>query len=311
MQSTSYTTTFVSCLYWWSLIITSATPLCRYIVANEWVVVTLGGLYPAYRGVAEEPTKDRAFGLHSLFSLLWITMAYIQICWIDSTKRNSMHKIFGYLTVVALVLHSLGALSILYEDVEDHTLLNKLMLFGSLVYTVSTVFRAIKKAVNGNYNEHRVLMVRAFVSSLDGAGTIRTVGHIQMVLGCGPIFCQSEYGKVGGHCDWTYTSRLAWTSVLRAVQLAVYCKLEEKTQPHLLKEMWEDLKRNYIPGWILLIGCFVAGLDHGQTLIVMILLKAAITAQKPVEFAVNMMNQLVTAVIEESTKRLRLLSRIV
>merc|ERR1719245_2186830 len=182
MLSTSHTKTFVSCLYWYSLGITSLTPLFRYVAASEWLAITMTGPYRAYLGVADEPGKDRAFGLHTLFALLWITMAYIQICWIDHLKRGSM---------------------------------NKMLLFGSMFYTVSTVFRAIKEAMNGHYTEHRVLMVRAFLSSLDGAGTIRTVANIQMVLGCGPIYCQSVYGKVGGHCDWTYTWRMTWIMALR------------------------------------------------------------------------------------------------
>jgi len=235
-------------------------------------------------------------------------MAYIQICWIDHLKRSSMHKIFGYLTVVALVLHSVGALSILYEDVERHTLLNKLLLFGSLFYTVSTVFRAIKEAMNGHYTEHRVLMVRAFLSSLDGAGTIRTVASIQMLLGCGPIYCQSVYGKVGGHCDWTYTWRMTWIMALRIVQWAVFCKLEEKTQPLLMEQMWEDLKSHYIPIWIVLLGCFALGLDHGETLIVMTLLYTAVTVftdQTLVDSMAKIAKIMENAVIQERTKVLR------
>ena len=145
-------------------------------------------------------------------------MAYIQICFMDHKKHPSLHKIFGYLTVLALILHSMGALLVLYEDVEEHTLFNKVLLFWSLFSTVSTVFQAIKEAINGNQTGHRVLMVKAFIYSLDGAGTIRTVANIQMVLRCGPIFCECDHGKVGGNCDWTYTWRLMWITVLRLIQ---------------------------------------------------------------------------------------------
>ena len=95
----SHTKIIVSCLFWWSLVITSTTPLFRYILSNQWFAVSATGLFPAYKGVAEEPAKDRAFGLHALFALTWMIMAYIQICFLDHTKRSSVHKVFGYLTV--------------------------------------------------------------------------------------------------------------------------------------------------------------------------------------------------------------------
>ncbi len=87
-----------------------------------------------------------------------------------------------------------------------------------------------------------------------------------MVLGYGPIFCQCEYGKVGGHCDWTYTWRLMWITVLRLLQWAVFAKFEHYW---LITELCTELETFYIPSWMALIVCFLAGLDHGQTLAVM------------------------------------------
>ena len=275
-MSRALTKTIVSCLYWWSFLITSTTPLYRYIWSNQWFAVTVGGLLPAYKGVAEHPTKDRTFGLHAVFALLWMTMAYIQICFVDHKTRSSAHKIFGYLTVVSLIIHSTGSLLILYEDVENHTLLNKTLLFSSLLSTVLTVFQAIKAAIDGNHTEHRVLMVRAFISSLDGAGTIRTVAAIQMVLGCGPIFCQCDYGKVGGNCDWTYTWRLMWITVLRVVQLAIFSYFEDQNcGSNLLGKLWEDLKTYYLATWSLLIVCFLLGIDQRDTLVLVTILTTA------------------------------------
>ena len=288
------TKTIVSCLYWWSFLITSTTPLFRYILSNQWYAVTVGGLLPAYDGVAEHPTKDRAFGWHALFALTWMTMAYIQICFMDHKKRTYSHKVFGYMTVLALMLHSMGALLILYEDVEGHTVLNRALLFSSLMATVSTVFQAIREAINGNHTKHRVLMVRAFISSLDGAGTIRTVANIQMVLGYGPVLCQCDYGKVGGNCDWTYLWRLMWVTVLRLVQWAVFCQFEDrKYGSNLMSELWEDLKVYHVPNWTLLIVCFLSGLDHQDTLVIFIVLFGinTVICENIVCFAISISSQ--------------------
>ena len=55
----------------------------------------------------------------------------------------------------------MGAMLILYEDIEGHSLLNKALLFTSLFATVSTVVRAIQAAINKNYTAHRILMTKA------------------------------------------------------------------------------------------------------------------------------------------------------
>jgi len=249
------------------MIITSTTPLYRYVLSNEWFAVTAGGLLPAYTGVAQDPIKDRAFGFHALFALSWIVMAYVQICWMDSFKRTSMHRIFGYLTFMVLMLHAMGALLILYEDVEGHSLLNKALLFSSLFSTVYNVARSIKEAVNKNLTAHRILMVQAFISSLDGAGTIRTVSAIQMVMGYGPISCQCAHGSVGGYCDWTYTWRLMWIIFLRVLQWAVYAKAEH---PRLVAQLWVDVKTYYIPLSAQLVVSYLMGFTQEQSLVMVV-----------------------------------------
>jgi len=179
-----------------------------------------------------------------------------------------MHRIFGYLTVAVLALHTTGALLILYEDVEGHTLLNKALLLSSLASTVYNVAGSIKEAVNKNFTAHRIMMVQAFISSLDGAGTIRTVAQIQMMLGYGPIWCQCEYGSVRGNCDWTYTWRLMWIIVLRLLQQAVYAKSEH---PRLVTRLWDSIKTFYIPFWALLVVSFMMGFRQEQALLMVLL----------------------------------------
>ena len=257
---------FVSYLFWWSLIMTGGTPLARYVFSDQWYAVSpIVVIFPAYKGVAGTLSKNKAFGLHALIAIAWTIMAYIQICLIPN-QFTFAHRMFGRLTTVVFIAHAMGAINILVEDVEGHTLLNKLSLLASLLSTSYQFATAIKKAVaDKNYNEHRLWMARTFLSSLDGAGTIRTVAAIQMMFGYGPIMCQCEHGKVGGNCDWTYTWRLLWIIVLRQAIWAIFAMYEDSS---LIDEAWNSFTTFYVPMYCVLIGCYMFGFDQAETLYV-------------------------------------------
>merc|ERR1719229_1485704 len=199
-------------------------------------------------------------------------MAYIQMCHIDNRHNkdgtNTKHKVFGRLTGVAFLLHTVGALSLLYEDVEGHSPLNKLILASSLMGTSYKFIVAMCHAIKGKINEHRLWMTNAYLSSLDGAGTIRTVAAIQMLFGYGPIACQIEYGQVGDNCDWTYTWRLLWVTVLRQCLWFIFANYESK---RLAAEAVHVLRAYYMPLYAVLIGCFMFGYDQMQSFYVVVL----------------------------------------
>ena len=146
---------FVSCLFWYSFLLTSLTPLAR-IAYKQWLAIAPFSALPAYASVAENPSQDKAFSLHALFALAWLVLSYTQICLVKNVR---LHRIFGYLTLTALAFHIGGSLVILYEDVEQHTLLNRTILFLSLSRTAANMVNSIRTAKNGNVALHRSLAV--------------------------------------------------------------------------------------------------------------------------------------------------------
>ena len=155
------------------------------------------------------------------------------------------------------MLHIFGSLRILYEDVEHHSMLNKGLLFLSLTKTASTFFCAVRAAMDKEVALHRDLMMEAFIRSLGGAGTIRTVGSIQTALGVGPALCEVQHLNVGGHCDWTYSWRLCWTNMLTLFQIGAYYQFNADFIGSL---------NEHLLGWPLVMISFAIGLDQEQTL---------------------------------------------
>ena len=73
--------------------------------------------------------------------------------------------------------------------------------------------RAIVAAKDGLYESHMDNMFRAVAYSTEGAGTIRLVGHIQALLGVGPVYCQAIHKFTGTQCMWSYAWRMVWIRV--------------------------------------------------------------------------------------------------
>ena len=174
----------VSILYWHSLIITSITPFVR-LMYGRWFVVTPWKLYPTYPTPMQHPTGDRAMGYHAVLALLWITAAYINVVHIKI--GTVYHKIFGYITFMIFLFHAIAGYHLVYQDIEQHSYLNICILLYSMTRTTKLMLRAINAARRGNIEEHQTLMVHTFIASLDGAGTIRTVGFVQTLFGVGPV----------------------------------------------------------------------------------------------------------------------------
>jgi len=124
------------------------------------------------------------------------------------------------------------------------------------------MFYSVYKAIKGDVTMHRNLMVQAFIKSLDGAGTIRTVGMVQTLLGVGPVFCQCEYLQVGGYCDWTYSWRLLLAYSLQMFQVGLYVKLSKSNQ--CIHQFIQDLYQ-YAMFCSVVIVSFLVGSNQNQT----------------------------------------------
>jgi len=253
---------FVSCLFWYSFLFTSLTPLAR-IVHKQWLAITLSGALPAYPSVADSPAQDKTFSLHAAFALSWLLVSYMQICFV---RDRRLHRVCGYISVITFALHSAGALRILYEDVEQHTLLNRTLLLLSIAQTAKSMFDSIRAAKQGNLTLHRRLAVETFIRSLDGAGTIRTIGAIQTAMGVGPVFCEVQHHHVGGHCDWSYTIRMCLTGLLRLGQLAAYTRCDQVFMCEL---------KQCLGAWTAILASYAMGLDQTEAFVALLALYAS------------------------------------
>lgn len=161
--------------------------------------------YPAESEVLPQigPVKgiDRAFSLHAGLSLLWLVTSYIQTCHIRNPKY---HKYFGNISALALFAHVFGALNSVYTDVVRHTALPKIFFFNAVADSLNAlciVITVARRKRQGWQQTHTDFMVKCFLSSISGAGPIRTVAQIEEWLECGPIPCQNKTQiKAGCFC---------------------------------------------------------------------------------------------------------------
>merc|ERR1712190_673015 len=110
-------------------------------------------------------------------------------------------------------------------DIAQHRVFTKVML-ASVVTISSTYFvQAIKFARAKKHQLHTDCMVRCFLYSIEGAGTIRTVGWFMWLGGYGPTMCQAEHAATATQCFWPYVSRLLCIRVLTVYWLGIYARL--------------------------------------------------------------------------------------
>ena len=236
---------YISMQFWHSILVTATTPLHRYLTgkwagiatiswliqvcAPTWLsskVLSYGSAIP-YQATGKQ--IDRAFGLHALFSILWLVLAYIQIVHTKKVKNVTIHKYLGYVTTFAFIGHSLCVLHNVYADVVHHTSIVKLMFIATILSHFSQFVRAIAYVVKKShhrdwYSKHQDEMVLLFLGSMVGAGPIRTVSEIQYFMGVGCAICQIQHGGYADNCQLEYMNRLVlvglWCLYMKGVYVA-------------------------------------------------------------------------------------------
>ena len=236
---------YISMQFWHSILVTGTTPLHRYLTGKWAGIATMSWLLEACTptwisskvlsygsSIPYETTGkqiDRAFGLHALFSLLWLVLAYIQIVHTKKIHNVTVHKYLGYVTTIAFLGHSFCALHNIYADIVHHTSLVKLMFISAIFSHFSQFVRAIayviKKSEYTNwYTKHQDEMVLLFLSSMVGAGPIRIVSEIQYFMGIGCAICQIQHGGYANNCQLEYVNRMIlvglWCLYMRGVYVA-------------------------------------------------------------------------------------------
>lgn len=280
---------FITAVFVYHLVITSAAPLSRMYL-KYWTatgpVITKDGVklefMEAYPTLEAGSAEDKAFGLHALCAIMWMVFGYIQMVWTPRfrTKSRLLHKIFGYVSLCVYLCHCMGALNIWSTDHEQHSFLNRCCLFMAFLGPFIMVFEGMKPALIARLNgtsmkakkffDHRYIMCQAWIFSLNGAGTIRTIAIIESNLNYGSVMCQVKYGTIGaGGCDWTYTWRMMFAHGFTLIQRAMYIKIKRSHfDSEFLKEVYE-----FVAICSVMFGCMIFGLTQTETLIMTVLFK--------------------------------------
>ena len=83
----------------------------------------------------------------------------------------------------------------------------------------------IQSIRRGDLSQHIDRMFRCFIYSIEGAGTIRTVGYLLWLAGLGPTFCQSANGATATHCVAPYVLQLVCIRLLSMYWIGCYARM--------------------------------------------------------------------------------------
>jgi len=233
----------VSFLFYHSIFMTFTTPLTRAF-KNSWegklihaTVLNFLGLSQgilgrplddSYLKYPPSPKTDSAFLPHAIFGLLWILAAYLHIC--RSRQPVGFSKrLLSYIACLAFVLHISCALRTLILDPMQHHVLPWTMLFSNVTLSAAYYVVGTWAAKRQNVAAHKDAMMKCFLYSIEGAGTIRTVGAIMHAFNMGPTMCQQVHGGLANACVFPYVLRLLGIRSLTSVYLAIYAKMQHET----------------------------------------------------------------------------------
>lgn len=269
--------TFVSIMFWHSILMTFTTPLFR-LFNDHWrgehilycVVTALmprsvvefsvrtgfihAGLDYAREG--ERPVAkaapiqgiDISFGLHAGFALMWLICSYIQMVHADKiagTKRWLSHRVFGYVAFTSFFCHIFASNFNLFMNVLQHKPLPRIMLIITSMSSITYMIKAIRVARHkpeGWLKSHQDNMMLCYLRSIQGAGPIREVAQLQQWLGCGPVLCQNQNGGLATNCMWPYVFRMFVVQFDILWAAAAYCKMRGDSK--LLRDfLWDFLQK--------------------------------------------------------------------
>lgn len=232
-------TSFVQFLFWHSIVLTSTTPLSRFF-KNSWdgklIIPTILNYFgipqvlmgrPAidtYLAYDPSPKTDRAFGPHAFFGLLWIVTAYLHICCRHRFQTKASKRMTGIFAVFAFIGHQVcSALCLVINPMNQHVVPWTMLMTNCSVST-GYFLLGMYALEQKNMEAHKDAMTRCFLYSIEGAGTIRTVGFIMALFGTGPTFCQQMYGGCAARCVLQYIHRLIWIRALTIYYTGIYTK---------------------------------------------------------------------------------------
>ena len=148
-----------------------------------------------YPDEQDSPGIDVTFSIHIFFGFLWVLIAFLQMVPIR-TFNLKMHRYFGYFAAATLFTFMMTTFQILFFDVVKNPLSFRIATGSVTIMCIVYMVMGIMAARRHNLQDHTDFTMRAFVYSLEGAGTIRMVRKGFNSLGhpkqC-PTFCPMKF----------------------------------------------------------------------------------------------------------------------
>jgi len=223
----------IFCLFVHSLIMTMSTPIAR-ILDGFWTqtdtvteILRRFGINTGFKKQGYETSRfqDGNIMMHATCGITWLSLGTFQM----TTLRRYMnaHRTFGYIAALALVAHLGTACTLLFADTLRHSLMNKLALAMDLLVPIRYAWTGMDAVIRKPTNiiKHIDCMVLCFIHSIEGAGTIRTIHLLQMVLGdWGPSTFIEKFKSPSttAHGQWHYLLRMIAIRWLSNLYIAIY-----------------------------------------------------------------------------------------
>jgi len=247
-----------------SLFMTSSTPIARFLDGHWTQTDSFTEILRYFRiidngfkrgGYNTSAHQDNNLKLHALFGILWLFLGTVQMV-VYSPERNNniwggpkakIHKWFGKIAALALFFHLGTACSLLFADTLQHTWMNKLALAMDLATPISLAWMGMESILfrkKKNITKHIDCMVRCFIHSIEGAGTIRTIHILQMVFGdFGPAKFIAKFTSVSSteQGQWEYLLRMFLIRWLSNVYIAIYVYYIRNSHK-MRKDFEQDMK---------------------------------------------------------------------
>lgn len=254
------TESFITFLFWHSMVLTVSTPLARMwrgswmgVSSVGWLLnklglhvrddIPFGDTAFVYRTTA---SLDRSFALHAGCGLLWVMVAYVQMVLVRRYKLV-WHRKYGYAVLLVFSMHMAAALNNLFADEAKHHPLSKALLMSAAFSSIIHMVRSIRDVARKDVVGHEVNSVVAFLYSIEGAGTIRTVSHLQWPLRFispvfgGPSDCQALYNGEAAQCVASYCIRIVFTRVLTYYWIGMYARCGKTRRAFVVSALFESI----------------------------------------------------------------------
>merc|ERR1712079_542342 len=143
----------------------------------------------------------------------------------------SLHRRFGHFATLIFACHICASLNNIVFDEAKHVPISKILLMTPVVQGTVCMVHAIERVIHHDNDGHKDYAFLAFLFSIEGAGTIRTVAHVQSMFAKflylpehfgGPHICQAQFQGKATECVFGYCIPLVLTRVLTLYFISVY-----------------------------------------------------------------------------------------